>query len=437
MITLEEQLKEQIKNNGYSMYSLSKKSGINQTTLQRALNGERPISRENFDRIISYLRLTPVEQKKLENAYTISKIGEPGYKKITFIKNLLEMKPKNTAPMDPMLHFSPLKITKSTVITGKGNIMNTICCLLATDSTIENNILYAFSNFQDDFFRLLYEQLQQASINNLEIKHIIPFIKETKDSPDNTILSNLKTISQVIPCVLSGNHKSIQFYYYYTNTELSMLSGVPYPFYIMTQHNIVFISKDYESALVLPEENIHPFKDTFTQLLNISLPLVSPRITPAQIDSKTPNVLSPYQIRPYCNAIHYDKNLKTAPIKMAFPKSKFDIFISDISNKNFSPNEKIKICKRILAFNQHNIQKYIILQDAIFNINLGVVMNDDESITFYTTDSTDSNIQMCTLYEPTITRSFDCFFANMITLNYAYSPEDTNKLIISAIHKLQ
>lgn len=233
MITLEEQLKEQIKNNGYSMYSLSKKSGINQTTLQRALNGERPISRENFDRIISYLRLTPVEQKKLENAYTISKIGEPGYKKITFIKNLLEMKPKNTTP------------------------------------------------------------------------------------------------------------------------------------------------------------------------------------------------------------IHYDKNLKTAPIKMAFPKSKFDIFISDISNKNFSQNEKIKICKRILAFNQHNIQKYIILQDAIFNINLGVVMNDDESITFYTTDSTDSNIQMCTLYEPTITRSFDCFFANMITLNYAYSPEDTNKLIISAIHKLQ
>lgn len=437
MITLEEQLKEQIKNNGYSMYSLSKESGINQTTLQRALNGERPISRENFDKIISHLRLTPMEQKKLENAYTISKIGEPDYKKITFIKDLLEMKPKNTTLMDSMLHFSPLKITKSTVITGKGNIMNTICCLLATDSTTETNILYAFSNFQDNFFRLLYEQLQQASINNLEIIHIIPFIKETKDSPDNTVLSNLKAIKQVIPCVLCNNHKSIQFYYYYTNTALSMLSGVPYPFYIMTQHNIVLISKDYESALVLPEENMHPFKDTFTQLLNISLPLVSPRITSAQIDSKDQNVLSSYQIKPYCNAIYYNKNLKAAPIKMAFSKNKFDLFIADISDKSTSRNEKIRICKRILTFNQHNIQKYIILQDAIFNINLGVIMNDDESITFYTPDSTDPNIQMCTLYEPTITRSFDCFFANMITLNYAYSPEDTNKLITSAIHKLQ
>lgn len=55
MKQLNELLKEFVEKSNYTVYSLSFISKVNRTTLQRAINGERSISKENLDKIIPYL----------------------------------------------------------------------------------------------------------------------------------------------------------------------------------------------------------------------------------------------------------------------------------------------------------------------------------------------------------------------------------------------
>lgn len=43
-------LKEYIAKSNYTIYQLAMDSGINRTTLQKALSGERPISQENLSK---------------------------------------------------------------------------------------------------------------------------------------------------------------------------------------------------------------------------------------------------------------------------------------------------------------------------------------------------------------------------------------------------
>lgn len=54
MKQLNELLEEYVKKSDYTVYSLSFASKVNRTTLQRAINGERSISKENFDKILPY-----------------------------------------------------------------------------------------------------------------------------------------------------------------------------------------------------------------------------------------------------------------------------------------------------------------------------------------------------------------------------------------------
>lgn len=60
------QLREFILNCGESRYSLWKKTGIDQATLSRFINGSRPLTLKNIDTLTEYLglELRPVEQLK-------------------------------------------------------------------------------------------------------------------------------------------------------------------------------------------------------------------------------------------------------------------------------------------------------------------------------------------------------------------------------------
>ena len=74
-------LKELIDRSNYTVYQLAKVCDINRSTLQKAVSGQRPISRDNLDKLIPYLHLTVSEQKELQKSILISEIGEISYQK--------------------------------------------------------------------------------------------------------------------------------------------------------------------------------------------------------------------------------------------------------------------------------------------------------------------------------------------------------------------
>lgn len=64
MKKLSDQLREAIESAGVSRYSISKQTGVSETTLCRFVSGERGISVDAMDAIGQYLGLSIVSQKK-------------------------------------------------------------------------------------------------------------------------------------------------------------------------------------------------------------------------------------------------------------------------------------------------------------------------------------------------------------------------------------
>ena len=79
-------LKELIDRSNYTVYQLAKVCDVNRSTLQKAISGQRPISRDNLDKLIPYLHLTVSEQKELQKSILISEIGEISYQKNIYEK---------------------------------------------------------------------------------------------------------------------------------------------------------------------------------------------------------------------------------------------------------------------------------------------------------------------------------------------------------------
>ena len=218
MKQLNELLEEYVKKSDYTVYSLSFASKVNRTTLQRAINGERSISKENFDKILPYLNLTLNEKTDLETAFTVSQIGEYTFQKHLYIKDLLENIDfiTSTAADDEEVPIVSLSspVNEARLVKGIFNIIKLICQMIAYN--IENSeapFLYALSPFHNRFFRDLYDQLQLAFFNNLEILHIVPFLKAPKNDSDSSLF-NLEMLSTLLPFALSDRqHCSFSYYY--------------------------------------------------------------------------------------------------------------------------------------------------------------------------------------------------------------------------------
>lgn len=172
MTALNELLQIYIKQSGYTVYSIAYNSKINRTTLQKALSGERPLSRANLDKLIPFLKLTPEEHKILEKAYTMSSLGEATYKKHYFIKELVENIELSNIDADGTLATlsppQPLVLETATNIKGRYNIFSTIKRMvdaLIADCDVPS--LHVISKFSGDFFVSLYDQLRLPYYKNL------------------------------------------------------------------------------------------------------------------------------------------------------------------------------------------------------------------------------------------------------------------------------
>ena len=75
MNTIQELLKKYIEENGYTIYSISKQSDINRTTLQKILSGQRKITKDIYNRLLPYFALSPIDKEELDQAFLADQIG--------------------------------------------------------------------------------------------------------------------------------------------------------------------------------------------------------------------------------------------------------------------------------------------------------------------------------------------------------------------------
>lgn len=271
MKPINELLRKYIKQSDYSIYSISHASKISRSTLQLALSGDRPISMGNLKKLLPFLQLTPKEYKELVHSFLIAQLGNITYQKDTYLWELLKTSVHHS---NSIATIEPVNTCDSQLITGSHHIINLICGIISYEIECnEKPYIYSLSPFQNAFFKDLYEQLQNVYFQVVDIKHVVPFIK-TADSDSPASLFNLQILSLLLPFVFAGQ-VNCSFYYYYEKTNLAHIYGIPFPYYIVTNHNVILLSSDYQKALVLPEVCVNEYKLHMTSILTFAKPLLS------------------------------------------------------------------------------------------------------------------------------------------------------------------
>lgn len=100
-------LKQYCTNSGFTIYQLSQASGVNRTTIQKAVTSGRVPLKDAFEKILSTLNLTHSERQKLVDAYEIATDGEYKFRQRRYIRDFLENTVLTPVPNNPS--FSALK----------------------------------------------------------------------------------------------------------------------------------------------------------------------------------------------------------------------------------------------------------------------------------------------------------------------------------------
>lgn len=79
MNTIQELIRRCIDSNGYTIYSLSQQTGINRTTLQKIISGQRTLTKDIYETLLRFFVISPSEREALNRAFLIDQIGRERY----------------------------------------------------------------------------------------------------------------------------------------------------------------------------------------------------------------------------------------------------------------------------------------------------------------------------------------------------------------------
>ena len=143
MDTIQALIKHYIESNGYTVYSISQQSGLNRTTLQKILSGQRKITKEIYEKLLPFFALSPIDKEELEQAFLINQIGPERFQTHMEIKRILEMSTSTLYQTDD----SPYDLIVSNVdtwsncmlIQGTYQIVNAIYSVALKNVTTEDH----------------------------------------------------------------------------------------------------------------------------------------------------------------------------------------------------------------------------------------------------------------------------------------------------------
>ena len=278
MTNFSEKLKLYITNCGVTIYQLSKNSGLDRTTIQRAITGDRLPSLIFIEKLSSYLRLSPNEKEELFELYSICKIGEKVYIGRKYIKDMIEglatihSPTHKSLPSDKSISLLGKINTVDTVYEGRYIVNNMIRTVLEDEVALNSSPIIDLSvPLENNFlFDLLY-QLYLSERGKIRINYLARFVKISAYQDSNY---NLEILSHVIPFAFSAGN-GFQLYYYYNNFDSSSDIAVLMPYYIITSNHLIKISADYNSAILYSNKSIKDiYKRTFDTALSKSEPLI-------------------------------------------------------------------------------------------------------------------------------------------------------------------
>ena len=272
--------REYLKLTGETVYQLAASSGLDRTSLQRMITGKRLPGTDFVRQFCDSIRINPSQRQELMELYKIEKIGKEVYYNRKYIEELLRVISSQQAFLPSAFHRLPglpfyrgdfsLDVEKK-VLSLFEDILHS-----GSNECICTNIP-ADCRLLAQTFAHLYPQYGKLP----PVIQILPLHPNPKASPDYN--RNLETFLCTILPILSGffNYRP---YYYYTQSGHEDRSYELYPFFFITEKQVLLLSSDMTTFIFTENpEVIRAYTQEFQRILKNSRCFFQQSDSPDQI----------------------------------------------------------------------------------------------------------------------------------------------------------
>lgn len=483
MEQLQTLLKKYIESRGFTIYSIAYRSGINRTTLQKILSGQRKMTKDIYDMLLPFLSLSPIEEEELNQAFLINQIGHDRYMSHMIIKDILEGDYDNrTLSTPPDAFFSYLSLNTNDLpdymlINDSFQLSNMFYALIQNSMQHDEPYMYLFTGCSNLYISTLLKQFFYMDYERLKLVQLAEFAITSDFTNKYNNIYNLETIKALIPFLTSFNGHFSMYSYYTTDTKCQMNATV-FPYYIITNDYIMLLSSDYSSGLLLSDKNIHDYYlNMYMKYLSKSSLIVNGKSSVSDLLEsliQDDNVRSLYNkclnVQPifyiYVTEAIFDKYMSSNPnyehIKnlfysrigqlkelnsshqIYFTKNGLDLFaetglLVDIPANVTDYNDRILLLQAIIeANNNENHPSCVCINEKKLQISSHISLElvpplfTKLMINFQYKPA--AYIPIC---EQSLCSSFIDFINTFTEYGYLYSIEETNSIIQSHIDKLR
>lgn len=249
MSKFSERCKQYLETAGQTIYSFSKTTGLDRTSIHRLVNGKRLPSRDFLLDFCKELRINAREERELFELYEEEKAGPAVYQNRKYILRFLsEIQPLENLTVNETSAFfdgTLLPFTETSLAT-----RTQICCLLESAFCGKSKLPCILTNFPTNSALQITRYLSRMYLKyqrHVLLKHLITLTPDPSKLQDASC--NLKSIAQVLPLALSDFNTYLP-YYTYGHIHSSDFSQMPYPYYIMTEDAILEISANMKRSIL-------------------------------------------------------------------------------------------------------------------------------------------------------------------------------------------
>lgn len=248
-------LKDLIKEKNMRNASLAKEIGVDRSTFQHFLSGNRKMNLEDLQKIMVILNLPKDKKKQLytlfENEYDdreVLKNSQDIFSLYGEIYNQVNTG-KKWVESEEYLVKNQLTLKKAQIIRGQVKIEGIIrSCFMEEMGQSENANVVMSINFKHYF---LYELIMRISGQNQggKIQNIIPLVNKKK-------LGNNLDVLKMVLLLKSLDNIDYEPYYFYSGTKIYDDISIIVPNYLITSKQVITIDRDFESAIIYEDPEI-------------------------------------------------------------------------------------------------------------------------------------------------------------------------------------
>jgi len=263
---------------GEKILPFSKRTGLDRTTIQRLINGQKLPGLDFMKKFSDSLRITPIQRVELLELYKREKMGRYAYltqKNICSVLALFSLLSgkselpgayEENFPIEEDEGADTEEAEDTIIISSVSQVEQMISHLLRRESRRGQQGQLSFNlPFQYEFFfRLLYSTFCKEG-NHFNIKHLLYLHTEPLSKMNS--FHNLEYMYHMVKTAIEVG-ANYQPFFYYSNVLFTDFSISILPYYLITSDRVLLLSYNHDSAILFTRKGKYNlYKKKFDSLI--------------------------------------------------------------------------------------------------------------------------------------------------------------------------